>query len=311
MAAVSEPTEDQRDIVDAHDLVDTGERMLPEVHRGLLIHAEHVNRYRALREIVAGKFVLDIASGAGYGSAMLAETAADVVGVDADPSAVAHAARRYAGPRTRFLHGSAEKIPLEDQSVDVVVTFETIEHIDDYRAFLREVRRVLRPGGIAVVSTPNDPEFTPGNHFHLHQFTRHELLAELGEVFPFLEEYLQATWKYVAVARPDRLAGVEADWNNDITAPLDPARALYFFVLCSAVPISVEVEPIGVLGEHYSERALVEGAVQNESEKQGLRDQLARESAERARLESEISALRGTLSWRVTSPLRWIRRRLG
>lgn len=291
------------------ELVDTGERMLPEIHEGLLIHAEHVNRYRAIRRLVEGKSVLDIASGAGYGSAILAQTAADVVGVDVDAGAVAYATSRYSAPHVRFVAGSAEDIPLDDDSVDVVVTFETIEHVADYRTFLREIRRVLKPEGIVVVSTPNDPEFTPGNHFHLHQFERGELMSVLGEVFPVREEYLQATWKYVAIARPEHFTRREADWFNDITAPLDPTRALYFFVLCSASPIALEIEPIGVLGEHYSERALVEAAALSESQKQELREQVDRQSAERTRLESEIAAMRNTVSWRLTAPLRWVRRR--
>ncbi len=86
-----------------------------------------------------------------------------------------------------------------------MITFETIEHIEDYRAFLREIRRVLRPGGLAVVSTPNELEYEENNHFHLHEFEREELRQELLGDFPYIEEYFQATWKYVALDRLDAL----------------------------------------------------------------------------------------------------------
>ncbi len=92
-------------------LTDTGERMIPEFHKGTLIYAEHLTRYRALRHIVKDKVVLDIASGSGYGSALLSETASLVYGVDVDEDAVAYSKDNFGGPKTKFIVGTGTKIP--------------------------------------------------------------------------------------------------------------------------------------------------------------------------------------------------------
>jgi SAM-dependent methyltransferase len=234
-------------------LDDTGERLIPEGREGLIVHAEHLTRYVAAVEICRDKDVLDIASGSGYGSLMLAASAKSVVGVDISEEAVAHARELYVADNLEYRVGSGEQIPLADDSVDVVVTFETIEHIENYRAFVTEIRRVLRPGGIALVSTPNDLEYEEDNHYHLHEFERQELLDLLRPDFPFIEEYFQATWKYVAI---DRLEGFQAASDRPTLnyAPITPEQARYFYFICSDEPIGVTIEPLGALGEHYSQK---------------------------------------------------------
>src|SRR5690242_564830 len=113
----------------------TGERFVP-TETGEIRH-EHLHRYAWCSRLVAGKDVLDIACGEGYGSAMLARHARSVTGVDIAQSAVQHAAERYGGtPGLQFTCGDAAQIPLGDQSVDVVVSFETIEHHDRHREML-------------------------------------------------------------------------------------------------------------------------------------------------------------------------------
>ena len=168
------------------------ERVDPERTRWYLrgVIAEHVGRYRFAAGAVGGKRVLDVACGSGYGCAILAETAAEVVGVDISPDAVAHAAARYAGlPNVRFACGDARRVPLPDGRFDVVTSFETIEHlpgadIDDY---LGEVNRLLAPGGRAFISTPDRDSYSlggdTGNPFHLYEFTRDEFVARLGRFF--------------------------------------------------------------------------------------------------------------------------------
>jgi cyclopropane fatty-acyl-phospholipid synthase-like methyltransferase len=103
-----------------------GERFIPGMDGALEL--EHVHRYALAKKLAAGKIVLDIASGEGYGSRMLAGVAARVIGVDISDDAIAHARQTYRAPNLEFRTGSCAAIPLEDRSVDLVVSFETIEH---------------------------------------------------------------------------------------------------------------------------------------------------------------------------------------
>lgn len=233
------------------------ERMVPEFHKGTLTYAEHITRYRVAQELVKGRVVLDIASGSGYGTKMLAKTAKKVFGVDVDATSVQYAKENYPAKNLEYKVGDGESIPLPDNSVDVVTTFETIEHIPDYKKFIDEVRRVLKPDGLAVVSTPNDLEFAEGNHFHLHEFEYDELVKLLKKDFKYIESYFQATWKFVAVDKADvfqerkELPGPVLN-----LAPKSPKQYLYFYLLCSNRPITEKIEPIAAVGEHYSDRQL-------------------------------------------------------
>ncbi len=163
----------------------TGERMVTELTGA--IEAEHYHRYFLARELCRGKDVLDVASGEGYGSAFLAQTARSVVGVDLDPASVEHAAGEYRAANLRYTVGEATKLPLEDHSVDAVVSFETIEHLSDHAAFLAEVKRVLRPEGILIVSTPDMNVYsgpgTEANPYHVRELTESEFRETLGDVF--------------------------------------------------------------------------------------------------------------------------------
>ena len=173
-------------MTDKNELAWTGERLVPS-HQGDTA-IEHLHRYVFAREYVRDKDVLDIACGEGYGSHLLAEAAARVVGVDIAEDAVAHASRKY-GRRSRleFRAGSCTAIPLDDASVDVVVSFETLEHIDEQEEMLAEVRRVLRPGGSLIVSTPDKLYCTilPNNinPYHVRECFKEEFEELLGRFF--------------------------------------------------------------------------------------------------------------------------------
>ena len=254
------------------------ERMIPEFHKDTLTYAEHITRYQCALDIVADKVVLDIASGSGYGTKMLAESAKFVYGVDVNEEAVKYARQEYGGKNIEYILGDGEKIPLEDSSVDVVTTFETIEHIKDYRKFIKEVKRVLKPDGLALVSTPNDLEFAEGNHFHLHEFEQEELIGLLQKDFTHIKPYFQATWKVAMLGEAVELSkSFDKPLPTLNLAPLPKEKFLYFYFICSNRQITESVKTVAALGEHYSDRS--------------LQDERQRDKLYRKKLEDKIRAI--------------------
>jgi SAM-dependent methyltransferase/uncharacterized coiled-coil DUF342 family protein len=171
----------------------TGERLTSELTGQTQI--EHVHRYLLARDFCRGKRVLDAASGEGYGAALLAQVAAAVTGVDIAPDAVAHAAASYQTPNLHFVRGDARAMAIADESFDVVVSFETIEHFAEQDQFLAEIRRVLRPQGLLLVSTPDrdnySPTNSPANPFHALELTREEFVSLLSRYFAHVDCLLQ------------------------------------------------------------------------------------------------------------------------
>jgi len=152
----------------------TGERMTADI--GGQVEIEHLHRYFLARQFCRGKDVLDIASGEGYGSAIMAQAAKTVIGVDIDPISVEFGAANFVKPNLSFKVGSAIAIPCADHSLDVVVSFETLEHIYEHDAFMTEIKRVLRPGGLLIISTPDSDYYShpsqPLNEYHVRELTR-------------------------------------------------------------------------------------------------------------------------------------------
>lgn len=233
----------------AATLTFTGERFTPEV-RGPIWY-EHWHRYAVMATVARGLNVLDAASGEGYGSFLLAHTAASVTGVDISAAAVAHARERYVRPNLTFAEGSVTQLPLPDASVDLVVSFETVEHLAQQREMLAEFRRVLAPSGALVISSPNRPVYNESgaveNHFHVKELDRAELRALLDPVFPRQAWYAQ------------RVIAQSALWSEDdepaprpqfVTLPGDevrvrpaPAAPMYFLVACAAADARLPVLP--------------------------------------------------------------------
>ena len=163
----------------------TGERYVPQVSGN--IRLEHLHRYLLARELSKGQRVLDIACGEGYGSDLLAEVAEYVVGVDIAPDVVRHARVRYRRPNLAFAAGDCVAIPLAGQSIDVVVSFETLEHHDRHADMMQEVKRVLRPGGLLIISSPDRHEYSEvpeyQNPYHAHELDRSEFVRLLESCF--------------------------------------------------------------------------------------------------------------------------------
>ncbi len=156
---------------------------------------EHLHRYAVAFQLVQGKTVLDIACGEGYGSFLMAQHAKRVIGVDISEEAVKHAGVKYSGQNLSFRQGSADKIPLEDGQVDVVVSFETLEHHDKHDEMLREVKRVLKADGQFIISTPNKLIYSDRtgykNPFHIKELYFEEFRQLLDRHFRHSRYYGQ------------------------------------------------------------------------------------------------------------------------
>jgi SAM-dependent methyltransferase len=232
----------------AESLTFTGERFVPEV-RGAIAY-EHWHRYAAVAPLAAGKRVLDAACGEGYGTFLLAQTAQRATGIDLSPDAIAHATARYARANLEFAVGSVTQLPLPTASVDLVVSFETIEHLAEQPEMLAEFRRVLTREGVLALSSPNRPVYNEDggveNHFHVRELDRDELAALLAPAFPQQAWYAQrvlaqsVAWSLETSAGTPaylRLAGGKA-----ITATV-PADPMYFIVICAADGVALPALP--------------------------------------------------------------------
>ena len=161
---------------------------------------EHLVRYNLLPGDMSGS-VLDIGCGAGHGSNMLSKKYKKVYGVDISEEAIEYAKKNWASDNTEFVVGSAMDIPFPDNSFETVSAFEVFEHLNDWRKFLSEIKRVLMPGGVVYISTPNKTLYSPGtkkpiNPHHVFEMTIPEFKSALSEFFTLEEFYGQRTPVY-------------------------------------------------------------------------------------------------------------------
>lgn len=252
----------------------TGERVIPgEVDPDLW--NEHFARYAFAARLARGRNVLDIACGTGYGSAELAAVARSVTGIDVSTEAVEYAGERFKLPHLSFQTASAESLPFADQSYDLIIAFEVIEHLTDHRALLSEARRLLTPGGQFIVSTPNrlyyeeSRRLSGPNPFHTHEFEFEEFRAELAEFFPHVAFFLQ-NHSDTIVFQP-----LEERNSTEVRSEPSPSKALesHFFVAVCALrpqtgaPTFVYIPAVAnVLRERERHIALLESELKQKTE---------------------------------------------
>lgn len=163
----------------------TGERLEPSVFTETSI--EHLHRYAIAMELVHNKKVLDIACGEGYGTALLAQKATNVTGVDIDEELINKAKEKYTKQNNQFLTGAVENIPAAENQFDVVVSFETLEHTAEQEKMLSEIKRVLQPDGLLIISTPDKKNYTDKtgykNPFHVKELYQEEFSSMLQKHF--------------------------------------------------------------------------------------------------------------------------------
>ena len=217
----------------------TGERFTPECERE--IWYEHYHRYALAARWCANTRTLDAACGEGYGSAMLAQSAASVEGVDISPQAIAHAQQRYGDLQgVGFQVADCTSLPFGNNEFDRVVSFETLEHLAAHDELLAEFRRVLKPDGYLILSSPDKATYSDGqntvNEFHVKELYRDELEALIKRHFPahrLLGQKLMfhsAIWSMDGVNRVvlDQVSAGIKNSPDRITQP-----PMYFIALCA------------------------------------------------------------------------------
>jgi ubiquinone/menaquinone biosynthesis C-methylase UbiE len=231
----------------------TGERFLPSLSGEIAY--EHWHRYAFARRFVAGKRVLDAACGEGYGTALLGAVAASATGVDIDMASIDRARATYAdGKRIRFIASSCTGLPLPSASIDVVVSFETIEHLDagDQLAMLLEFTRVLTADGLLILSSPNKRLYSDErevvNKYHLQELYRDDLARLLSRRFPAQRWHHQRLgyWSGIWAERDAErgITGAVEAWLGDgeDVAPYPTPEGMYFIVIAARDPAALPPE---------------------------------------------------------------------
>lgn len=181
------------------ELIFTGERYIPEYFSDSCdeIVREHEDRYSSISKLVADKVVLDAACGAGYGSFEISKYAKKVRGIDISSDSIQYAKNNYSSENLKFNVASVTEMPFPDDEFDVVVSFETIEHIDENQQllFLKEIKRVLKENGVLIISTPDKLNYSDKknykNEFHIKEFYENEYHTFLSSFFKNIEFYYQ------------------------------------------------------------------------------------------------------------------------
>ncbi len=206
----------------------TGERVIPEEGDADLLN-EHRARYLFAQRFSAGKTVLDVACGAGYGAALLGEKAAAVFGVDLSAEAASHARRHYGSPKVHFAQSNCLTLPFPSGQFHLVTAFEIIEHLEDPEAFLSELQRVLHPAGLLVLSTPNRLYYTEErdevNPFHVREFSFAELEETLKPLFPHRAILFENHVAGLMVSGPDAEANFQEHSADSILQAEEEAEA--------------------------------------------------------------------------------------
>jgi GT2 family glycosyltransferase/glycosyltransferase involved in cell wall biosynthesis/SAM-dependent methyltransferase len=279
----------------------TGERFTPET--GGNIALEHLPRYAMACELAAGRVVLDIASGEGYGAAMLANNAGNVIGVDISSAAVEHARNRYRRENLEYRVGSCVAIPLPDASVDLVVSFETIEHHDQHEQMMLEIKRILRPTGILLISSPDKHHYSDGpgyrNPFHVKELYLHEFKQLIERHFRNAAYFGQRIL-YGSCVLAESLHTPSSNYSNGsegIKKAAGHLTPLYHIAVASDLPLPPLAS--GVFEQPIAESEIVKSWSAVASEREGqiamLEGQCARQIAEREQVQQEGVVLRATL----------------
>jgi O-antigen biosynthesis protein len=315
---------------------DSAERFDPAQMGGGLMEAEHRGRYWWATPWVEGKAVLDAGCGVGYGTRLLAEHGpARLVGVDISAEALAQAPAESA----ELVEADLRELPFEADSFDVVVCFEVIEHVDDHERVMEELRRVLRPPGILLISSPNRDVYAPGNPHHVHEFVPDELREALSRRFERVALHGQHVVLASVIVGEEGLPGGKRDRLSGFAiGSLQPGGETYTLAVAGDQP-APEHDDVVSLGDAFEVRwwhEQLDQVTRRAKDEEGrlnrqvleleqeaaripdLEHELLRMSREFWSVEQELvycrealEDMKASLSWRLTAPLRAVKRLLG
>ena len=303
----------------------TGERYVPEVEGE--IEMERLHRYTIARDLAYGKDVLDIACGEGYGSELLATVARRVTCVYISEEAIAHASRKYSRPNIAFAVGSCARIPLPDGSIDLVVSFETIERHDQHLEMMQEIRRVLRSDGVVIISSPDKHEYShvpsDKNEYRVKKLCLSEFKDLLATAFKRVRIFGQRVYFGSFVAPADGGATRFASYSRrDGSVRREPGviKPVYHIALASNADLpeihgglydGTSYLGLKIAGPDGQIASLNQALAERGRQIDTLRRYQAQRETEVAALTRQISSLHRRLelvhtstSWQVTRPLR-------
>lgn len=320
----------------------TGERYLPWL-KDPKIHYEHLHRYWLASEMADGKAVLDLASGEGYGSYMLSSRAASVCGIDIDETAVNHASTKYHHKNLTYVQGTILDLPLKDnETFDLIVCFEAIEHIRQHDELMFQVKKHLKPQGLFIVSTPDKHEYSDAaqfaNHYHVKELYLSEFKELLESSFSHIsihgQKLVNGSRIYPLSLNPEIISNafVEKNGNDDDYRFVneDAFRPEYFIAIASDSPIDTEYSAklsnlldvscslhsaIQLLDEKFNNYIIdTTSAMQNLetriSELEDLAEQqkktIAKQESHAENQQLLITMMRGSKAWRVAELFREI-----
>lgn len=292
---------------DSSELVFTGERVVPgKTPRPLVL--EHLARYRfALGLMNSASRVLDVGCGSGYGTALLAERAARVTGIDIAFEAVQFARSAYARPNLSFACADSRMLPFRNGGFTQAVMFEVIEHVSEQSSCLGEIRRVLAPDGTLILSTPNVEGPTKSieepNPFHQKELSEPELLELLQPHFDHVQVLYQREVSASSIEgrrRAGKIASAEIVEDFSAESPVK-----YFVAVCSHQPVRLPSERILAVSGIEHQIAVVQDLRSSQREIKALlnwREEAERDYAQNiAAHQAAIAEVKAELARHVTA----------
>ncbi len=263
--------------------------------------AEHLSRYLFAERLAQDRRVLDLGAGVGYGAERLSRVARSVTALDIALDAMRYGREHHPGRGVRYLAAASEALPFAAGSFDLVVSFELLEHVQDAPSLLAEVRRVLVPDGIFVVSTPNrlyySEERGEHNEFHIHEFEIPEFEQFLRAAFAHVQLFVQNHAPAVVISRPGQEGISQGRFCRPASEPIGDAQRTchYAIAVCAAQKCQVEDLVLfpqaagNVLREREKHVCLLQQERESErGEFQNLRHEFEERTAWALRLEAEL-----------------------